>query len=159
MTTATIGHITRERYEQIIASDRELVRQMQRIQFTIGDHALEIEPMQPLGGAHPAPGEDLFSVEASLQTYADDLGLALSTVRNCRFTAHRWPEERRCRGVSHKVHRILASIGDDTERFEAIGATPLDEPSRIRRWSWIMRARRHCRDYECLPEMSESLIT
>lgn len=34
-----------------------------------------------------------------------------------------------------------------------------------RRWvverscSWIMRARRHCRDHERLPEMSESLIT
>ncbi|QOV40895.1 transposase [Streptomyces ferrugineus] len=28
-----------------------------------------------------------------------------------------------------------------------------------RSWSWIMRARRHCRDYERLPEMSESLIT
>lgn len=29
------------------------------------------------------------------------------------------------------------------------------EPS----WSWIMRARRHCRGHERLPEMSESLIT
>lgn len=28
-----------------------------------------------------------------------------------------------------------------------------------RSWSWIMRARRHCRDYERLPEMSESRIT
>ena len=28
-----------------------------------------------------------------------------------------------------------------------------------RSWSWIMRARRHCRDHERLPEMGESLIT
>ncbi|AZQ32156.1 hypothetical protein EJ357_00575 [Streptomyces cyaneochromogenes] len=28
-----------------------------------------------------------------------------------------------------------------------------------RSWSWIMRARRHCRDHERRPEMSESLIT
>jgi transposase len=28
-----------------------------------------------------------------------------------------------------------------------------------RSWSWIMMARRHCRDHERLPEMSESLIT
>ena len=27
-----------------------------------------------------------------------------------------------------------------------------------RSWSWIMRDRRHCRDHERLPEMSESLI-
>ncbi|MEN8652244.1 hypothetical protein ABCR94_16960 [Streptomyces sp. 21So2-11] len=70
MPTATIGHITRELYEQIVADDRELVGQMQRIQFTIGDHALEIEPMRPVGGAHPVPGEELLSVEASLQIYA-----------------------------------------------------------------------------------------
>jgi hypothetical protein len=68
MPTAVIGHITRERYEQFIDADRELVGQMQRIQFTIGDHALEIEPMQPVGGAHPAPGEDV-GVDVSLQIY------------------------------------------------------------------------------------------
>ncbi|MFF8052654.1 MULTISPECIES: transposase [Streptomyces] len=28
-----------------------------------------------------------------------------------------------------------------------------------RSWSWILRARRHCRDHERLPEMSEALIT
>lgn len=28
-----------------------------------------------------------------------------------------------------------------------------------RGWAWIMRARRHCRDHERLPEMSEALIT
>ncbi|WP_406480415.1 DUF6192 family protein [Streptomyces sp. NBC_01615] len=135
MPTAVIGHITRERYEQFIGADRELVGQMQRIQFTIGDHALEIEPMQPNGGAHPAAGEDLGGVDASLQVYADDLGLSLSTVRNYRFAAHRWPGERRRHGVSHKVHCILASIPDDTERFETIAAPPLDERAKVRRWT------------------------
>ncbi|MEU0414802.1 DUF6192 family protein [Streptomyces griseorubiginosus] len=135
MPTETIGHISRERYEQIIAADRELVGQMQRIQFTIGDHALEIEPMQPNGGAHPAPGEEPFGVEASLQIYADDLGLALSTVRSYRFAAHRWPEGQRRHGVSHKVHYILAGIADDRLRFETIDAPPLDERARVRRWT------------------------
>jgi hypothetical protein len=115
---------------------------MQRIQFAIGDHALEIEPTQPLGGAHPASGEDLFSVEASLQTYADDLGLALRTVRNYRFAAHRRPEEQRRHGVSHKVHCILASIGDDTECFDAIGALPRDERVKVRRWTTAL-AKKH----------------
>ncbi|MGW5210673.1 hypothetical protein ACWEQO_05495 [Streptomyces sp. NPDC004051] len=91
MPTATIGHVTRERYEQITASDREPVGQTQRIQLAIGDHALEIEPVQQIGGAHPAPGEDLFDVDASLRICADDLGLTLSTVRSYRFAAHRWP--------------------------------------------------------------------
>ncbi|MFF7601540.1 hypothetical protein [Streptomyces mirabilis] len=68
MSTATIGQVTRERDEQIITGDRELVGQMQRIQFTIGDHALEIEPMQPVGGAHPAPGEEPFGANVSLES-------------------------------------------------------------------------------------------
>ncbi|MEV0221232.1 DUF6192 family protein [Streptomyces sp. NPDC050704] len=128
-------HVTRERYEQIIASDRELVGQMQRIQFTIGDHALEIEPMQSDGGAHHAPGEEPFGVNVSLQIYADDLGLSLSTVRSYRFAAHRWPAGRRRHGVSHKVHYILAGIVEDADRFEAIDAPPLDERVQIRRWT------------------------
>lgn len=135
MPTAVIGRITRERYEQFIGADRELVGQMQRIQFTIGDHALEIEPMQQNGGAHPAAGEDLGGVDASLQIYADDLGLSLSTVRNYRFAAHRWPGEHRRHGVSHKVHCILASIPDDAERFETIATPPLDDRARVRRWT------------------------
>ncbi|MFJ9895361.1 DUF6192 family protein [Streptomyces sp. NPDC091280] len=135
MSSATIGHVTRERYEQIIASDRVLVGQMQRIQFTIGDHALEIEPMQPSGGAHPAPSEEPFGVNFSLQVYADDLGLSLSTVRSYRFAAHRWPEVQRRHGVSHKVHYILAGIAEDTERFAVIDTPPLDERVKERRWT------------------------
>ncbi|MCX4910762.1 hypothetical protein [Streptomyces sp. NBC_00878] len=42
---------------------------MQRVQFTIGDHAKEIETVQQLGGAHPGPGEDLSGVDVSMQIY------------------------------------------------------------------------------------------
>ncbi|MFD3926623.1 DUF6192 family protein [Streptomyces sp. NPDC058614] len=151
MPTDTIGHITRERYEQIIAADRELVGQMQRIQFTIGDHALEIEPMQPVGGAHPAPGEEPFGVDVSLQIYADDLGLSLSTVRSYRFAAHRWPEGQRRHDVSHKVHYILAGIPDDQARFETIDAPPLDERARVRRWTTGL-AKKHVGQLPDCPE-------
>lgn len=70
-----------------------------------------------------------------MQIYADDLGLSLSTVRSYRYAAHRWPEEQRRHGVSHKVHYILAAIPDDAERFETIAAPPLDERARVRRWT------------------------
>ncbi|WSY97428.1 hypothetical protein OH809_07560 [Streptomyces sp. NBC_00873] len=120
MPTATIGHVTRERYEQIIAADRELVGQMQRIQFTIGDHALEIEPMQQIGGAHPAPGEDLFGVDVSLQIYADDLGLSLSTVRSYRFAAHRWPAGQRRQGVHCRDHERLPEMSESLITWAAI---------------------------------------
>jgi hypothetical protein len=38
--------------------------------------------------------------------------------------ASRWPTERRGAGVSYTVHRILAGIADEQERFEAIGTPP-----------------------------------
>ncbi|MEV4442556.1 DUF6192 family protein [Streptomyces sp. NPDC049577] len=129
-----IGQVTRKRYEEIVAADRRLVAQMGRAMFTIGDHALEIEPMRPHGGS-VAHEDELFGVRRSLQLYADDIGLSLSTVLNYRFTSHRWPIDRRREGVSHKVHTILASIQDENERFEAVGSPPVDDVSGTRRWT------------------------
>ncbi|MFE3411025.1 hypothetical protein ACFXMT_22660 [Streptomyces mirabilis] len=61
MSTATIGHVTRERDEQIITGDRELVGQMRRIQFTIGDGAGD-RADAVRWWAHPAPGEKPFGL-------------------------------------------------------------------------------------------------
>ncbi|MBT2387331.1 DUF6192 family protein [Streptomyces sp. ISL-11] len=86
--------------------------------------------------------DELFGVRASLQIYADDIGLSLSTVLNYRFASHRWPAARRREGVSHKVHTILASIQDETERFEAIGAPPVDDVTGTRRWTTNLAKKR-----------------
>ncbi|MDF3144744.1 MULTISPECIES: DUF6192 family protein [unclassified Streptomyces] len=118
----------------MVASDRQLVAQIGRAMFTIGDHALEIEPMRSKGGSVPH-SDELFGVNTSLQIYADDIGLALSTVLNYRFTSHRWPSRHRREGVSHKVHSILASVQDDTKRFEAIDRPPVDDVTGLRRWT------------------------
>ncbi|MGA5448915.1 DUF6192 family protein [Streptomyces umbrinus] len=129
-----VGQVTRQRYDEMVAADRQLVAQIGRAMFTIGDHAVEIEPMRSQDGSVPH-SDELFGVGTSLQIYADDIGLALSTVLNYRFTAHRWPIGRRREDVSHKVHSILASVQDDTERFEAIGHPPVDDVTGLRRWT------------------------
>jgi hypothetical protein len=54
-----VGSVTRARYEEIIAEDRKLIENDTKIQFKIGDHALEIEPMRDWGGSQPASGEEL----------------------------------------------------------------------------------------------------
>ncbi|MEU4213712.1 DUF6192 family protein, partial [Streptomyces sp. NPDC026206] len=77
--------------------------------------------------------------------------MALSTVRNYRFAAHRWPEKQRRHGVSHKVHYVLAGIHDDAERFEAIGDPPLDERARVRRWTMDL-AKKHVGQLPGRPE-------
>jgi hypothetical protein len=133
--TGMVGSVTLERYEQLVADGRRLVELASRAQFTIGEHALEIEPMRPHGGAQAGPDQDLGGVDASLGRFADDIGLTLSTVRNYRHVAARWPAGRRVKGVSHKVHMILASIEDDAQRFATILDPPADPRTGQRRWT------------------------
>ncbi|WP_234376768.1 DUF6192 family protein [Streptomyces sp. CB01201] len=134
MSEEKVGQVSQRRYDEIISGDRQLVAQIGRAMFTIGDHALEIEPMRPVGGSAPT-SDTLFGVKASLQIYADDIGLSLKTVLHYRFTSHRWPVGKRRDGVSHKVHAVLANIPDDEERFAAIDKVPVDEVTGVRRWT------------------------
>ncbi|MEU7901206.1 DUF6192 family protein [Nonomuraea sp. NPDC049152] len=130
-----IGNVTQERYEQLVAEGRELVDIQTRAQFALGDKALEIEPMQPHGGAHPDPSEMLFSVSDVLQMFADDLGIAPATLETHRWVASRWPAAQRRAGVSYTIHRILASIRNEEERFARLANPPFDERTRQRRWT------------------------
>lgn len=50
-----VGNVSQSRYEQIVSKLRDVVEQQTRGQFTIGDRALEIEPMRPRGGQSAAP--------------------------------------------------------------------------------------------------------
>ncbi|MEU6738316.1 hypothetical protein [Streptosporangium sandarakinum] len=79
-----IGRVTQERYDQLVAEGRELVEVQTRCQFALGDKALEIEPMQAHGGPHPGQSEMLLSVSESLQMFAEDLGLAPTTLETHR---------------------------------------------------------------------------
>ncbi|WP_079408291.1 DUF6192 family protein [Streptomyces sp. 3211] len=121
-----VGNVTRSRYEQIVAEARELVAQVAQAQFALGDKALEIEPMRPVGGSMPNGTDDLFTVEESLALFADDIGVAASTVTDWRWVASRWPEGKRGDGVAFSVHRILASISDQEERWAQIQDPPFN---------------------------------
>ncbi|MFJ8112484.1 DUF6192 family protein [Streptomyces sp. NPDC096132] len=64
---------------------------------------------------------------------AEDIGLSYAAVASRRWTASRFPGNRRRDDVSYTVHRTLAHIADETERFDALEHPPLDE-STVRRW-------------------------
>nr|BEK69095.1 hypothetical protein KPHV_63220 [Kitasatospora purpeofusca] len=130
-----VGSVSASRYEELVALLREVVENQTRGQFTIGEAALEIEPMRDSGGQ--APAKELFSVKVSLVRLAEDIGLSYSTVKDARWTASRWPAERRQPKVSFTVHRTLAGIGDERERFAAI----LTPPPEKGRWTadWAKR--------------------
>ncbi|MFE7097882.1 MULTISPECIES: DUF6192 family protein [Streptomyces] len=117
-----VGSVSQQRYEQIVAELREVVEQQSRGSFVIGDRALEIEPVREVGGG--TAGERTPVVRDSLTRLAEDIGLSFSAVKNARYAASRWPKEHRRPDVSFKVHRILASIEDEVERFAAICTPP-----------------------------------
>lgn len=124
-----VGSVSQSRYEQIVAELRDVVEQQTRGQFTIGDRALEIEPMRQRGGP---VGETEWTVEQSLARLADDIGLSVATVKTTRWVASRWPKEyRQPKIASYTVHRSLANIEDDEERFAAIVVLPEGKP----RWT------------------------
>lgn len=55
---------------------------MSAAQWRIGDAAGEIEPMRSYGGA-----KDLFTVSEAIRMFADEIGLAYTTVRDYRWVA------------------------------------------------------------------------
>jgi hypothetical protein len=113
-----VGSVSQSRYEQIVAELRDVVEQQTRGQFTIGDRALEIEPMRQRGGLVT---ETEWTVEQSLARLADDIGLSVATAKTTRWVASRWPKgHRQPKIASYTVHRSLANIEDDDERFAAI---------------------------------------
>lgn len=130
-----VGQVTARRYEQLVAQGRELVELASRCQWRLGDFALEIEPLRPVGGSHAGPGQDLGSVDETLSRFAEDLQIALSTVKSYRYVAARWPAERRAKEVSHKVHMILSSVEDEARRWAMLGDPPLDPRTGTRRWT------------------------
>jgi hypothetical protein len=133
--TDRIGNVTRQRYEQLVTQAKDLIAQIARAQFSLGDMALEIEPMRAVGGSMPNGTEDLFTVTESLQMFADDIGVERRTVEDWRYTANRWPKERRTEGVSFTVHRILASVVDEDERWAAIENAPFNPRTGARQWT------------------------
>lgn len=137
-----VGSVSAGRYEQIVAELRKVVENQTRGQFTIGDYALEIEPMREAGGQER--GEELFTVKESMFRLAEDIGLSYSTVKEARWTGSRWPEEHRQPSVSYTVHKILAGITDEQERFAAI----LNPPEGRARWSADEARRRVGRQVE-----------
>ncbi|MFJ9417809.1 DUF6192 family protein [Streptomyces sp. NPDC101227] len=122
-----VGNVSQSRYEQIVAELRHVVEQQTQASFTIGDRALEIEPVRPRGGIADAE----WTVRQSLVRLAEDIGLTFSTVKNARWTASRWPKEHRQASVSFTIHRVLGRIEDEEDRFAAIKSPPAGK----RRWT------------------------
>jgi hypothetical protein len=138
--TTKIGEVTERRYEQLVHQGRDLVKQKTQVQFRLGDNALEIEPMRPVGESHGAGGDELMGVEQALRIYAEDIGIPFATLDIYRWVSSKWPEEHRRSDVSHHIHKILASA-PEPERYKLISTRPLNKRSGERRWTIDMAKR------------------
>jgi hypothetical protein len=133
--TGMVGSVTRQRYDELVKLGRDWVETMSSVQWQLGDAGLEIEPMRSYGGTNPSGSEELFTVSEAIRMFAEDVGLAYSTVRDYRWVASRWPKERRRADVSHTIHKILASLPDERERFEAVDNPPANPRGGPARWT------------------------
>ncbi|WP_412740719.1 DUF6192 family protein [Krasilnikovia sp. MM14-A1259] len=126
--------MTKSRYTAIVAECRRLIRERDRIQFKMGDHALEIEPMGPHGGSapHDVAGSGVMD---ALRLFAEDIGVPLATVKDWRWVASRWPAGKRQGDVPFHIHRILAGIADERKRFRVITKPPVLARTGERRWT------------------------
>ncbi|WP_329375267.1 DUF6192 family protein [Streptomyces sp. NBC_01483] len=113
--SAMIGSVTRDRYDELVKLGRDWVATMSSAQWRLGDAAVEIEPMRSYGGANPSGKDDLFTDSEAIRMFAEDVGLAYTTVRSYRWVSSRWPKECRRADVSHTIHKVLASVPDEQE--------------------------------------------
>ncbi|MFH9426628.1 DUF6192 family protein [Streptomyces sp. NPDC017529] len=127
--------MSQERYDELVKLGRDWVATMSAVQWQIGDAGLEIEPMRSYGGANPSGTEGLFTVSEAIRMFAEDIGLAYTTVRDYRWVASRWPRRHRRADVSHTIHKILANIPDEAERFEAVTNPPPSPRDGTARWT------------------------
>jgi hypothetical protein len=124
-----VGAVSTDRYRQLVDRGRELVGVLSGCQFALGDLALEIEPMRSWGGSVPGS-----TVIATLELFAEEIGVPYKTIDTYRWVSSRWPVGRRDPAVGWTVHKTLAAIHDERERFAAI-ADPPEHPRLGRMWT------------------------
>lgn len=86
-------------------------------------------------GGSVAATDETFLVSPSLQMFADDLGIPVASLRTYRWVAARWPAAHRQPKVSYGIHKILASISDETQRYATITDPAPHTRSGERRWT------------------------
>ncbi len=103
-----IGNVTERQYQRLVEHSRGLVEQQSRAQFGLGDDALKVAPIQPIGGAHAQ--EPLMMVSHSIEMFANDIGVPPTTLNDYRWVSSRWPKGKRAKGVSQYIHKVFAGL-------------------------------------------------
>ncbi|MEV6948201.1 DUF6192 family protein [Streptomyces sp. NPDC051172] len=114
METAT----TDERHAEIVKEGTKLVRRASAVQFTLGDLALDVAPLQESHSHEPRP----------LAEFAKALGISAASLARYRRVAAAWPQGKRDARTSWSVHAILSS---HPERFELIKHPPASGTEKV----------------------------
>ncbi|WP_410585493.1 DUF6192 family protein [Amycolatopsis sp. lyj-108] len=127
-----VGNVTQRRYEKLVEKAVKTVQALTDCQFDLGYIAVEIEPIQPVGGTHGAEVYD------TLSKFADEIGVEFTTLLTYREVASRWPKSKRSKKASFTVHKHLAHLEN---RFELIHQPPPPELGGGDRWTCDVAAR------------------
>lgn len=106
---------TTRTYDELVAEGREARERADEMQWIEGDLALEIEVLPPDERPRdPETGAFIEDEGKALRRYAEDVGIAYSSLQTYRRVAKAWPPTTRAHS-SWDVHRALAAQED---RFE-----------------------------------------
>jgi hypothetical protein len=92
------------RWNDAVRNGRELVRQLNRCQWELGDLALAVAPIGDHGGRSDG------SMEATLNRFATEIGTCFGSLDSYRRVAAAWPTEWRRPHLSWSVHHALARL-------------------------------------------------
>lgn len=105
-------------YEGLVEAGREARKQVDSMQWTEGDLALQVEALPSHDRPRdPETGDFIKDEVKALKRYAEDIDIPYSTMQDYRRTAEAWPQDGRAPGVGWMVHKTLATQED---RFELI---------------------------------------
>jgi hypothetical protein len=100
-------------YDELVAEGRKLIDQDTDIKWRLGELALELVPITPERKSWDEEAEN----RATLERFANDLGISFSRLREYRAVADKWPAEKRNPAYSFYIHTLLAFQSD---RFKLI---------------------------------------
>lgn len=121
-------------WEVIVAEAREVVQAMAENertvvsghQWRIGDLVLEAVPVGTRGQTRTSQGQERYACE-QVRRLAEEIGLPYSRAQHYRWTANRWPAEKREPRCAFSLHQGLRGRPD---RFEWITAAAEEG------WTW-----------------------
>lgn len=120
--------MSKRSWNELVSAGREALAQESGAQWTLGDLALELEPVKIGGGAPKVRGNPGRGIYARLEKYAEELGTTYRSLVSYRMVAHAWKPEDRSQRASFSVHTLLMPEPGRVGMLRKLEASKKDRP-------------------------------